>query len=188
MRIEDLLVKAEPNLCVPAVLETVLKFYGIDCFDQHDLASFFTVHVPSHTKQVEKNIVIDDNPRNWGIIIENNGINRLFRRLHIPLKEKYFSISKIIDEVSFEETLNSILDNGNIAICGYNHSALYGRNDGEFRHVSIIASLDKDSEEVIIADPGPEGYGMQRVKIENLFFSTRRAGDGIWEIGPDAVS
>ncbi|MBQ2634959.1 MAG: hypothetical protein IJF88_10340 [Oscillospiraceae bacterium] len=188
MRIEDVLVKAEPYLCVPAVLETVFKFFGIHCYNQQSIASCFAVHVPPCAKQMVKNPVIDDNPSNWGIRIDKDGINQLFRRLEIPLREKFISITEIMDEVLFEEKLDSILKVGHVAICGYNYSALYGSNNGEFRHVSIIVSLNKDNDEVLIADPGPKGYGLQRVKIENLFFSIRRAGDGVWEIEPGSVS
>lgn len=45
MKIENVLVRANPHCCVPAILETTFKYFGIDNFTQDDIAQYFTIHV-----------------------------------------------------------------------------------------------------------------------------------------------
>lgn len=182
MEIEDILVKAEPFLCVPAILETALKYFGYEEYKQEDIASHFVVHVPSGSNTNFCNQAIDENPSNWGIKLESSSINELFRDLGLPIKEDYVPIQIFMDEVDFQDRLSLMLQDKHIIICGYNHSALYATNDQEYHHVSIIVASNDTTGTVLLADPGPKGYGLKEVRAEDLFFAIKRASDGIWDI------
>ena len=163
MKIENVLVRAKPHYCVPAILETTFKYFGIDNFTQDDIAQYFTIHIPSTSDQNLPNVVIDDNPRNWGIKLDISSLNNFFQKISVPLKEEYNSIFRMADEFGLEDKLDNILQKGHVAICGYNHSALYGNNKDEYGHVSIVVSLNCTTHKVLLADPGPVGYGLKEV-------------------------
>lgn len=164
------LVISEPNWCVPAVLEMVLKHHGIDTFSQQDIAKQLSI-VPA-TDEVEH--------KKWGAQIKENTLNDFFEVNMIPLHEKYIPIGYFIDDYFMIEKIQELLENNTSIICGYNYTWLYGNREDTFQHVSIITEVLTHGNEVCLLDPGPKDAGYKTVKVEDLYYAIRAAKDGLW--------
>ena len=179
MKIEDSLIVAKPYLCVPAILETTLKYYGIFNFDQEKIASNFEIFVPPNfnSRKPYYHETIDSNK--WGIVLKDYSINTFFRNNSIPLRETFISIYTIYDEFNMKDLIEEMLKIDSVMICGYNYSAVFGENDSDIGHVSIIKGLKKGYEDIILLDPGPKNPGLKSVNSYDLYNAIKRKKDGI---------
>lgn len=160
-------IKAYPGYCVLASLEMVLRYYGYVEWDQYKLACYF----PTKTA--------GDEPENeWGTHIEQDAINRFFKKNEIALHETYTPINTIMDEYDLFQKCRSILEDG-VIICGYNYCELFGGGKHSYNHASVITQvIDIDTVEII--DPGPKDSGKKRVLFENLYQAIKVVPDGLW--------
>ena len=164
------IVVAEPNWCVPAALEMVLKHHGINSLTQWEIAGCLDI-VPASDK-VEHN--------KWGAKIKQNTLNDLFVRNAIPLREKYISISQFMDEFFMSQKLAELLLRNVSIICGYNYTSLFGCREDFFQHVSIVVDILPDFSGILLLDPGPKDAGYKVVKSDDLFYAIKAAKDGLW--------
>lgn len=164
------LVISEPNWCVPAVLEMVLKHHGIDTFSQQDIAK--QLNVVCATDEVEH--------KNWGAQIKVNTLNNFFAANMIPLHEEYIPIKHFIDDYFMTEKIQELLENDISIVCGYNYTWLYGNREDTFQHVSIITEVISEGNEVCLLDPGPKDAGYKTVKAGDLYCAISAARDGLW--------
>lgn len=162
--------KAEPFFCVPAVLESVLKYYGYLSLSQKEISEQFIINTDMCTKQ-----------NTWGLTIRENDLNKFFCKNNIKLKEEFYSIRLFYDEYEMLKLIESKIKTA-VVICGYNHSALYGNRLSNYNHVSIIDSTFEDL--IFILDPGPKNYGKNCVTLEKLYYAIKVAQDGLWCILP----
>ena len=162
--------KAEPFFCVPAVLASIVKYYGYVSLNQTKISEQFIINTNTCTEQ-----------NTWGLTVCENDLNKFFCKNNIKLKEEYYSIRLFYDEYDMLKFIESKIKTA-VVICGYNHSALYGNRLSNYNHVSII---DSTSENLIyILDPGPKNYGKNCVSLEKLFYAIKIAQDGLWCISP----
>lgn len=164
------LVISEPNWCVPAVLEMVLKHHGIDTFSQQDIAKQLNI-VPATDESEHKK---------WGAQIKENTLNIFFDANMIPLHEEFISIGHFLDDYFMIEKIQELLENNISIVCGYNYTWLYGNREDTFQHVSIITEVLSHGNEVCLLDPGPKAAGYKTVKAEDLYYAIRAAKDGLW--------
>ncbi len=163
-------VTAEPNWCVPAVLEMILKHHGIFTFSQLDIAGQLNI-LPA-TDEVEHS--------KWGAQIRENTLNDFFEANVIPLHERFIPISHLLDDYLMIEKIKELLDDNVSIVCGYNYTFLYGNQEDTFQHVSIITEVLSQGSEVCLIDPGPKDAGYKTVKAEDLFYAIKAAKDGLW--------
>ena len=165
---------AKPNWCVPAVLEMVLRHYGIECISQQDIAEQLKI------TPVENGI----SHKQWGAHVKDGTLNEFFQANNIPLKENYYPVSHILDELFFVDEIQRILKKSEVSIiCGYTYERLFDIGDDVYQHVSIIVGATDDGH-VEIIDPGPKNAGKKYVSAASLFDAIRAAKDGLWCIEP----
>lgn len=171
---------AENYLCVPAVLETIIKSESINGINKYDLANFLGVVLPSGLKYPQiTNFSYDESTQNLGVKLTYNSINNLFDFYGIPLVEHYVKIN-IIDKDFFVDYLNDVLLSGKHIVCGFEYHSLYKQIGDYSGHVSIIFNVDENSETVYLLDPGPRGAGIKAVKTYDLYQAISKAQDGLW--------
>lgn len=168
------LVISEPNWCVPAVLEMVLKHHRVDTFSQYEIARQLDI-VPA-TDEIEH--------QKWGAQIRGTTINDFFRANMIPLHEEFIPINRFADECCMIEKIQELLTRNVSVICGYNYTWLYGKQEDTFQHVSIITDVMPQKDQICLLDPGPKDAGYKAVRAEDLFYAIRAACDGLWCIHP----
>ncbi len=166
-------VIAKRNMCVPAVLQMVLKRFGI-VMDQTSISEQLGI-VPDNDS---------NNPKIWGTHIYDNTLNDFFQNNSICLRENYIPINHFMDSVFLLDKLNELLPKETAIICGYNYSWLFGDKEDVFQHVSIIIDVNEDKNEVVLLDPGPKDYGVKSVSADKLYDAIREAHDGLWCIYP----
>lgn len=165
---------ARPNWCVPAVLEMVLRHYGIKGIGQKDIAEQLEI------TPAEEGISREQ----WGARVKGGTLNEFFQSNGIPLIENYCPISHVLDEVFFVDEIQQILKKPKTSIiCGYTYERLFNIGDGRYQHVSIIVDATDDGR-VEIIDPGPKNAGLKYVNAASLFDAIRAAKDGLWCIEP----
>lgn len=166
------LVIAQPFYCVPACLEMVLRHFGYTNLNQVTIA-----------RQLKINRDYGSDEQTWGARITSNTLNDFFSENNINLVEKFISIHRFLDEYDMTDEIVKYLELGSI-ICGYNYSSLFGLDDRNYQHVSIVSSFDCINDKVRIVDPGPKNSGIKWVDAEKLFYAIKRANDGLWCISP----
>lgn len=162
---ESILARAGSRCCVPALLETALKYFGFDTFDQTGIARHCTAYAPSGREER----------------LELAPMNRVFQAFALPLRGDYSSVLTAGGERSFLEQIERLLREEHVVICGYNRRALYGTGE-EGSGGCIVVCLDWDRYEAVLADPGPEAYGLHTVGAGALFSAVRSAESGFWSI------
>ena len=173
---------AENYLCVPAVLETVIKSEGIKEIGKYDLANFFGVVLPNGLEYPQiTNFSHSGSAQSLGVNLKYNSINALFEFYNIPLVEEYVKIN-FIDRDFFADYLYDVLIAGKHVVCGFEYHSLY-KLTGEYSgHVSIVFDADKTSDTVHLIDPGPRDAGIKTVKTYDLYQAISKAKDGLWII------
>ena len=173
---------AENYLCVPAVLETVLKSEDILDIDKYTIANYFGVVLPQGIVYPQvKNCSHSDVPKQQGIILKNDSINKFFKDKKIPLHEQYTKLN-LIDKDFFTDFIFDTLFSEKHIICGYEYHTLYGSTGDYAGHVSIIVNVDVNNDIVYLLDPGPKNSGLKTVSAYNLYHAIFEAKDGIWII------
>lgn len=167
-------IQAKKEYCFPAVIEILLKFYGYCDIDQCVIAQ----KLCELTGQDATSFIQD------GLQIRPGTLNTFFEENNFKLKEQYISCSKIYDEYDFECKLKEQCEQDSFIICGYNYSWLFDKRCGTANHVSVICSVNSESEKITIFDPGPEDYGHKEVKIDDLWYALKIARAGIWCVQP----
>lgn len=163
-------IVAQPNYCVPAVLEMVLNHYGIFSFTQFDIAQQLNI-VPANDN-------VD--PKLWGAHISDNTLNHFFTQKGIALREHFTSIHNFMDEDFMVTEIASLLSKGISIICGYNYTWLFGNKEDCFGHVSIIVGISDNGKMVDLLDPGPKNAGYKTVPSYDLFSAIKARHDGLW--------
>lgn len=163
-------VIAEPNCCVPAALEMVLRHHGIMTLSQRDLAGQLDI-IPASE---------EIGHCHWGAQIKQDTINNLFSANNISLYETYIPITQFMDEYSMVEKINRLLHDDSSIICGFSYTALFANCEDSFQHVSIIVDISENEEEILLLDPGPKDAGYKTVRAVDLFYAIRVARDGLW--------
>lgn len=165
-------VKAKENYCVPAVIEMMLKSFGIKDISQDDIADELCNLTGQSFQSFFEN----------GLRLTNTTLNEFFRRRHLALREEFISYSVLRDEYEFEETIRLYLEKDKFLICGYKYSWLYEDCSKDIQHVSIICDINTYDETLQIFDPGPYGFGLKKVSLDKLWCAVKAARDGIWII------
>jgi hypothetical protein len=174
--------KAEPFLCVAALLQHIVHHELGREIKQYEIADYFGVNVPfGYIGQINAFNETDD-PNKWGITVNNNALNAFFKSFNIPLVEKYFPISGYTDW-SFEDFLLKEINSENYIVCGFDYGFLFeGHNANNIGHVCLILTVDKSENTVQIFDPGPEQFGVKWVTAFELFCAIHKKHDGVWKI------
>jgi hypothetical protein len=167
-------IVAKPNFCVPAVLQMVLKYYGVKEMTQDEIASQLLI-TPDRD---------DVEHINWGARIENDTLNIFFQNNGLELKEEYISINQFMDSFFLMEKLQELIQKQVSIICGYNYTWLFGNGEDTFRHVSIVVDVFLNEDRVLLLDPGPKDAGYKYVSADKLFYAIKAGKDGLWCITP----
>lgn len=173
-------IEAQPYLCLGAVLETVLINREIYSLNQKDIGEYFSVHSPQNSDNEIKNIVFSNNIKDYGIKLGKEGLNPIFNKYNINLKETFISIMSM-DLMDFENKIHFELENNSDIIFGYNFGYLFNEpHNQEVGHVSLITSFTNNM--IQIFNPGPRKYGLIEFRSINLYDAIRNRVDGLWII------
>lgn len=176
------IVIAKQYLCVPACLSTVINAMCNINISQYDIANFLGVNVPIGERiDFVNNISTTEKSADIGVIIKGNEINELFEYFEIPLTERYLSAYRIYPD-DFAALVKKEISKNNSVICGFSYGFLYGCNNLDIGHVSIISGVSEDCTYITLIDPGPDDYGFKKVETSRLFESMRLKKNGIWVI------
>lgn len=167
-------IVAKPNFCVPAVLQMVLKHFGVKEMTQDEIAS--QLFITPDRNDVEH--------INWGARIENDTLNIFFQNNGLELQEKYISINQFMDSSFLIDKLQELIQKQVSIICGYNYTWLFGDREDTFRHVSIVVDVFLNEDKVLLLDPGPKDAGYKYVSADKLFYAIKAGKDGLWCITP----
>jgi hypothetical protein len=137
------------------------------------------LNVPPSYKGKISNITYTSDPKKYGIVIDDKGLNNFFTIYGIPLTEEYIPISKI-DEFSFDDILKKNLIANNSLIVGFTYNAIYTDSLSMSGHVSLILSIENRN--AVLLDPGPRNAGEQKVMLDDLYAAIKSAHNGIWII------
>lgn len=176
------LVVAENYLCVPAVLETLLKSEGHRDIDKYRIANYLGVVLPPsvHYPQVI-NCTFSAASNLQGIKICRDTLNCFFSAFDLPLHEEYLNV-RMIGHDLFSEYIFDILSSGKHIICGYEYFSLHGLSGKYVGHVSMIVNLNLRSERIALLNPGPKEPGFEIVSSYMLYRAISIAKDGLWVI------
>lgn len=165
------LIKGSNYYCVPTCLRMVMASMNF-FFSEIEIMNYFHLHTADDT----------DNEKLFGICVKNGDLDYLFSRIDVPLTEEFIPISHIID-FQFTDVIHQLLIEGKHIICGYSYGLLYKKPElKEIGHVSII--IDNDEKYITIINPGPENFGINRVKEDDLYDAIRTRSDGLWVLIP----
>lgn len=170
MKFVDKIIVAQPNWCVPAVLEMVLRHYGILDYTQFSIAEQLNI-VPASDDIVSTK---------WGAQISDNTLNDFFVNNCIKLQEKFRSIHLYMDEDFFADEIKLLLAKDITIVCGYSYTWLFGNREDSFGHVSIIVGVSDDLQNIYLLDPGPKNAGYKSVSAHDLFYAIKARNDGLW--------
>ena len=179
---------SENYLCVPTVLECIIKSEGFSTISRYDIANFFGVSLPEGVVYSEVTCyqTVDDNEK-LGVTIKNDSVNQLFSFFRIPLRESFVSL-QCLERDFFPDYIYKVLLDGKHIICGYDYNTLYKINSEYIGHVSVVYSISDDLRHVCIIDPGPKGFGIKQIDLDSLYHAIYRARDGLWIIEKDSLN
>lgn len=172
------LIKAQPYLCVCAVLQSVLSRHGYT-IDQLDIARQLGVTIPvaaiDSTTLRYQNLSFSDRDDELGTHLGKDTLNNFFSRNAIDLKETFITKWEI-GEFNFESILSSI-DESFDALMFFNYGVLY--NEPENRnigHCGIFVSVEGNN--FVYGDPGPRRFGLNTVHIDDIYDAIKSGHDG----------
>ncbi|MDE5757775.1 MAG: hypothetical protein K2H85_04095 [Allobaculum sp.] len=159
---------AENYLCVPAVLETILRSDDILGIDKYMIANYFGIVLPPEIVYSQvKNCSHSDDTKQQGVILKYDSINNFFKDNKIPLHEQYAKIN-LIHKDFFTDYIFDILTSRKHIICGYEFHTLYGSTGDYAGHVSIIINVGVNKDDVYLLDPEPKNPGLKMISALNL--------------------
>lgn len=173
---------AENYLCVPAVLETILKSEDVLEIDKYMIANYFGVVLPPEVVYPQVlNYSHSEDSKEQGIILKHDSINNFFKDNKIPMNELYVRIN-FIDRDFFADYIYDQLISGKHIVCGYEYHTLY-KNIGKYSgHVSVITDVDVKKDVLYLLDPGPKNPGLKTFLAQDLYCAISKAKDGLWII------
>lgn len=173
---------ADNYLCVPTVLEIILKSENVPNFDKYMIANYFGVVLPQQVVYSQiSNYSHSEDSIHQGITLKRDSINNFFKKNNIPLKEHFVWI-KYIDRDFFSDFIYENLISGKHIICGYEYNTLYKKTGKYAGHVSIITTADPNKDVLCLLDPGPNSPGLKTISAQDLYYAILRAKDGLWVI------
>ncbi len=173
-------VIAQDFLCVPATLQMIIQRSVNMDVSQIQIAEHLGVCVPTDYHGSIQNIERTDQISKWGVRIMNDDINRLFKKLNIPLQETY-TPSNTLSDFEFNDFVTSLSLTGHDIICGFSYGVLFKERDNiDVGHVAIL--LECNGEVCSMYDPGPKNYGIKNVALDDLRMAMRVKKDGLWVI------
>lgn len=173
---------AENYLCVPAVMETIIRADNYTSINKYDIANYLGIVLPNGISYPQiNNFTISNDSKELGVKLKQNTINDLFTHFGIALHENYESIS-LFDRDFFADSLADLLSKGMHIVCGFDYNFLYNLGDEYVGHVSIVLDSNPANDEVFLLDPGPKGHGIKRVNALSLYSAINKAKDGLWLI------
>lgn len=178
-------VIAENYLCFPALLEMII----CDAFDmnisQFEIGEHFGVVVPCGYKRIINNQLESSSSFDFGTHIDLEKIQEFFKKNRIKFKTNYYKINGVND-IFFADFIRKHLKHREYLICSYSYGILNGKeNANELGHVSLITDVNVN-DEILIYDPGPDGYGEKLVNDFHLYDAIRYRNGGIYTFSIDS--
>lgn len=180
------IIESAPYCCIPASLESILRYRGIKGITQLDIANEFGLTIDSDsavTIPIEiKNINFSTNKKDIGIHLNNETLNNFFQKHNLPLQERYIYWNEISEE-NIESILSGLQEDED-AILMFDFGVLYGesRNSG-IGHVGVFQSLNEDGK-ITFMNPGPRYLGYNTFNSEDLTYAIRARNGGISILKP----
>lgn len=163
-------ILSKDYLCVPYTLKIVINATMINDISIDQISSFFSINKPANTHEMNQ----------YGAVIKNDELNKMFDKLNLPLKEEYIAINTIAD-YEFCDVVMENIKKGHHIMFGYSYGELYRDNKyADLGHVSIITEVDDET--ITILNPGPDNFGFSKFKYEDIYYAIKRKKDGLWVI------
>jgi hypothetical protein len=96
---------------------------------QYEIANYIDVNMPLSTEHSNKinNVNYTDDSSKWGIVLNEDSVNKFFFDSNLNLEEKYLRISHFSEECFVDEIKKHLNKNEHI-ICGFDYNYLYNIN------------------------------------------------------------
>ena len=173
-------VIADRYLCVCALVEMIIKKRLNKSVTQHEIAEFIGINVPVNYEGSIKNVNYVNDENLYGMVLNYEGLNPLFKKLDLEIREEYHTIFKFQDW-EFYDFIKENLNNNREIILGFSYGALFSDNSNLLAgHACLVENVENGN--VSIYDPGPEGYGFKIVESSNLYSAIKVKKDGLWII------
>lgn len=168
--------------CVPACVQMILYRRGLKIFSQDEIGYCLGLTVPEEYLKILPMARVGNKPSaGWGTQVgrKEYSINNFFRKYNLPLRENYYSVSKIKEIKSW---IKCVINRGDDIIVCFEYGKLY--KGGSQGHVSIIESISEDC--VVLVEPGTKGSKYRKINLKKLINSMKSHGTknrgGFWVI------
>jgi len=177
----------QKSCCVPTSISIVMLKLGIPLVSQELLGAHLGLIVDKKNEGLFWNAFTGEKPKSgYGTRMSDGryAMNTAFKKLKIPLKGEYFSISNFKtkkDLVSFIS--DRIKKNGDIIAC-FNSGTLNNDNKKKGGHLAVVDRIFPKINIIRLIDPSPSQPKWREVSINKLkkAMELHPVDGGLWEL------
>ena len=167
-------IKSAPYCCVCAIVETIAQKHGYK-ITQYDVANYIGLVCSEEDLSIIPkeivNIKTTNNPKDWGVHLDNDTLTQCFKFYNVPLKETFIPASQF-DELNLESLLAATSDEYDVLFF-LSHGILYGIEENiEIGHCVLYVNKLKNSIQYL--DPGPSNFGFNTRDIYDVYIAIKK--------------
>lgn len=173
-------VTASKYLCLPAVIETLLRLREYQIISQFEIANEIGIVLPDHCRPIElHNYSHSSSSMLWGLKPDPLTITNLLAKKSIPLICTYHHYSEF-EDWSFEEAIQKAAAQEEDVIFCFDYRLLSRDLPGRLGHAALLLDYKGTGFRGFfsIFDPGPEKSGIKQVSAEDMFLNLKSINGG----------
>ncbi len=178
----------QPYCCVPTCIQMIMLRHNIPLHPAELIAKHLDVVVSPEKKRLFWNLPsTKKRPQvGWGTRInESLTLNKMFKRLKIPLRADFVLIDKFSNSTLLKEYLFDAEKSKKAVVLCYNYQSLFSEgNDGG--HCCVFDHIDVDTGKIRFVDPGANVPKWRTVSVTKLYKAMQEHGaknmGGCWII------
>ena len=167
-------------LCLPASIESLLRYKGYKQLSQIEIANSLGVTFPDDYLQDQIcNYAFSSTPYTWGVRPDPQAISKMLQDYSINLSCRFYHSSEY-EDWSFENSVQQASNAGDGIILCFDYRLFSLKEASSFGHAALLLGYEGDGfrGRLSVFDPGPEDYGVKQVRAEEMFLSMRSINGG----------
>lgn len=173
-------IKSKNYYCFLSLLSMIITdTLGNSYFTEDILAEYFGLVLPYDTPTTLNNVSYSNNPRNYGVHINEIRLNKFFTQTGIPLYANYIQSNPYSDDL-IDSSSSAAVQSGKYVIYTFSYGGLY--HDSELISIGHVALLEEIISEysLKIYDPGPKDAGIKVIDKITMYDAIRDRNAGIY--------